>query len=116
LSGFLIYFYEKPDGHAFDYRDGVKRTWAHLLNNYLKLTTYKCRKLIPVTPPVQPPYPARPPYEANWANYHTVPEINPHIRFKEASYNSVADIRTSGDTLWVREALKNHPGLRQHVQ
>ena len=62
------------------------------------------------------PQPARPPYDANWANYDTAEEINPHIRFRASSYQSVADIRTSPDALWVREAIKNHPGLQRHVK
>jgi hypothetical protein len=110
--------YEKPDGHVFDYHDGIKRTWANLLNSYINLTTYKCHDLIAVEPPpVRATEPARPPYEANWDKYGTAKEINPHVRFKEASFKSILDLRksTSADASRAREALKNHPGLRQHV-
>jgi hypothetical protein len=69
-----------------------------------------------VKPTVQAPSPATPPYEANWANYISIPDINPHIRFREASYESLAALRTFADALWAREALKNHPGPSQHLQ
>jgi hypothetical protein len=102
-------FYEMLDGYAFDYHADVPRIWSHLLNNYIKLSAYKGRKLI-----------ATPPSDRNfWAggSYQPSTDINSHIRFRMASCKpNKANKLAVADAPWAESVLKNHGGLSKHVQ
>jgi len=105
-------FYEILDGYAFDYHADVPRIWSNLINNYIKRSTYKGRKLIAKPPADKTFWPQR-----GGGGYQPSMDINSSIRFKMASYKpNKANKMTIADAPWAELVLKNHNGLSKHVQ